>query len=62
MLQFDPTDPEEIAFTLHKAVKKSGLPLTQYGLGLANTQAGFPMKLSSGRVGNVQRRSSYGLR
>ncbi len=29
MLQFDPTDPEELAFTLHKAVKKSGLPLVQ---------------------------------
>ena len=23
MLQFDPNDPEEMAFTLHKAVKKS---------------------------------------
>ena len=25
MLQFDPTDPEELAFTLNKAVKQSGL-------------------------------------
>ncbi len=29
MLQFDPTDSEEMAFTLSKAVKKSGLSLTQ---------------------------------
>ena len=29
MLQFDPNDPEEMAFTLHKAVKKSGLTLAQ---------------------------------
>ena len=29
MLQFDPTDSEELAFTLHKAVKKSGLTLAQ---------------------------------
>ena len=29
MLQFDPTDPGEMAFTLHKAVKKSGLTLAQ---------------------------------
>ncbi len=29
MRQFDPTDPEEIAFTLHKAVKKSSLTLAQ---------------------------------
>ena len=29
MRQFDPTDPEEIALTLHKAVKKSGLTLAQ---------------------------------
>jgi hypothetical protein len=29
MLQFDPNDSEEIAFTLHKAVKKSGLSLAQ---------------------------------
>ena len=29
MLQFDPTDPEEMAFTLHKAVKQSDLTLAQ---------------------------------
>ena len=29
MLQFDPNDPEELAFTLNKAVKKSGLTLAQ---------------------------------
>ena len=29
MLQFDPNDPEEIAFTLNKAVEKSGLTLAQ---------------------------------
>ena len=29
MLQFNPNDSEEIAFTLHKAVKKSGLTLAQ---------------------------------
>lgn len=29
MLQFDPNDSEEIAFTLNKAVKKSGLTLAQ---------------------------------
>ena len=29
MLQFDPTDPEEMAFSLHKAVKQSGLTLAQ---------------------------------
>ena len=29
MLQFDPSDPEELAFTLHKAVKQSGLTLVQ---------------------------------
>ena len=30
MLQFDPNDPEEMAFTLKKAVKKSGLTLTDH--------------------------------
>ena len=29
MLQFDPNDPEELAFTLKKAVKQSGLTLAQ---------------------------------
>ncbi len=29
MLQFDPTDSEEMAFTLSKAVKKSGLTLAE---------------------------------
>ena len=29
MLQFDPNDPEELSFTLHKAVKQSGLTLAQ---------------------------------
>ena len=29
MLQFDPNDPEEMAFTLHQAVKKSGLTLAR---------------------------------
>jgi len=29
MLQFDPNDPEELAFALNKAVKKSGLTLAQ---------------------------------
>ena len=29
MLLFDPTDPEEMAFTLKKAVKQSGLTLAQ---------------------------------
>ena len=29
MLQFNPSDPEELAFTLHRAVKKSGLSLAQ---------------------------------
>ena len=29
MLQFDPNDPEELAFTLSKTVKKSGLTLAQ---------------------------------
>ena len=29
MLEFDPTDKEEIAFELKKAVKKSGLSLTE---------------------------------
>ncbi len=29
MLQFDPSNPEELAFTLHKAVKQSGLTLAQ---------------------------------
>ena len=29
MPQFNPRDPEELAFTPHKAVKQSGLPLTQ---------------------------------
>lgn len=29
LLQFDPIDPGEVAFTLHKAVKKSGLSLAQ---------------------------------
>ena len=29
MLKFDPSDPEELAFTLHTAVKKSGLTLVQ---------------------------------
>jgi hypothetical protein len=29
MFQFDPNDSEEMAFTLHKAVKKSGLTLAQ---------------------------------
>ena len=29
MFQFDPNDPEEMAFTLHKAVKISNLTLAQ---------------------------------
>ncbi len=29
MLRFDPNDPEELAFALNKAVKKSGLTLNQ---------------------------------
>ena len=29
MLQFDPTDSEEIAFTLHQVLRKPGLTLTQ---------------------------------
>jgi len=29
MLQFDPSDPEDLAFTLHRAVKQSGLTLAQ---------------------------------
>ena len=29
MLQFGPSDPEELTFTLNKAVKKSGLTLAQ---------------------------------
>ena len=29
MLRFDPSDPEELALTLHKAVKESGLTLAQ---------------------------------
>ena len=35
MLQFDPTDPEDLAFTLHKAVKQSGLSLAQIAQRLA---------------------------
>ena len=29
MLQFDPSNPEELAFTLHTAVKQSGLTLAE---------------------------------
>ena len=29
MLQLDPSDPKELAFALHKAVRQSGLSLTE---------------------------------
>ena len=56
MLQFDPTDPEELAFTLHKAVKKSGLPLVQiaerleqeYGVKL--TESGLSHVITRGTI------------
>jgi transposase len=46
MLQFDPNDPEELAFALSKAVKKTGLTLTEISAGLEQ-EYGVSVKASA---------------
>ena len=61
ILQFDPNDPEELAFTLHKAVKKSGLTLAQI-TGPKRGRIHFPTKSNDkSHIAGDFRRAGYRL-
>ena len=58
MLQFDPNDPEELAFTRHKAVKRSGLSLAQIA---EHLEAEYGVKLTISGLSHVINRGTIRL-